>query len=168
MITIEREEPPDRRRIEALLDAAFGPQRQRKISYRYRRGVAALPGLCLVARDGAALVGTIRVWPIRIGVDGDGVLIGPVAVAASHRSQGIGGRLMRAVLGRAESERWPVAVLVGDPGYYQRFGFVAAGSVGIVMPNENPLRVQTLRLDRTQPCPMGAVSLWREVRRHAA
>jgi predicted N-acetyltransferase YhbS len=33
---------------------------------------------------------------------------------------------------RAERQHWPAAVLLGEPGFYGRFGFQAAGPLGVV------------------------------------
>jgi putative acetyltransferase len=38
---------------------------------------------------------------------------------------------MTELLARIEREGWPVAVLLGDPGYYQRFGFEPSAPYGI-------------------------------------
>ena len=46
--------------------------------------------------------------------------------------EGIGSALRAEVLACAHAGGWPLVLLLGDPGYYQRFGFVSAGSLGIV------------------------------------
>ena len=66
MYKILRERPADAGDIEQLLDLAFGPNRLAKASYQYRDGVAPIPALSWIARDGAKLVGTIRYWPILV------------------------------------------------------------------------------------------------------
>jgi putative acetyltransferase len=42
---------------------------------------------------------------------------------------------MGELLGRADAQGWPLAVLLGDPLYYRRFGFEPAGRLGIVYPS---------------------------------
>ena len=56
MFSITTERAEDGPAIENLLDRAFGPGRTNKLSYRYRRDVAPVAGLSLVARG---LIGTI-------------------------------------------------------------------------------------------------------------
>ena len=42
---------------------------------------------------------------------------------------------MHTVLGAAETMGEPVVVLLGEPAYYSRFGFVAASTLGIEAPD---------------------------------
>jgi putative acetyltransferase len=35
------------------------------------------------------------------------------------------------LIARADSNRWPLLLLLGDPAYYERFGFEPAANVGI-------------------------------------
>jgi predicted N-acetyltransferase YhbS len=61
-------------------------------------------------------------------------LLGPLAVARSHRSLGIGARLMREALWRAAMLGHKAVLLVGDASYYARFGFEAAPTAGLDLP----------------------------------
>lgn len=168
MITTTLESPVHAPAIEALLDAAFGDGRQRKISYRFRRGVAALATACIVAIEQGVVVGCARAWPVTIGEDGEGVLIGPVAVAASHRRLGLGAALVETCLAAAAAQDIGTAVLVGEPGYYARFGFTLASASDIVIPGENPVRVQAMALQQGRSMASGLVTPWRLDRRLAA
>ena len=58
--------------------------------------------------------------------------IAPVSVAPAHQGRGVGSSLMRAWLDLAEARGWPAALILGDPAYYGRFGFVPAAEHGIV------------------------------------
>ena len=67
MVQLREESASDAPAIGALLDVAFGTNRFRKTSYRYRDGVEPVTDLSLVACDEAnKVVGTIRYWPIRL------------------------------------------------------------------------------------------------------
>jgi len=57
--------------------------------------------------------------------------IAPLSVAPVRQRQGIGSALMREVLDRAEAGGWSMALLLGDPAYYTRFGFEPAVALGI-------------------------------------
>lgn len=118
---------------EALLDAAFGEARFDKPSQRLREGRLPARGLALAAVHEGELAGTVRLWSIRAGSAGEGLLLGPLAVADQHRSLGVGGRLMREALRRAARAGHRFVLLVGDAPYYERFGFGRAPS-GLVMP----------------------------------
>jgi predicted N-acetyltransferase YhbS len=144
MLVIAPEGPLDGPCIETLLDQSFGLDRFRKTSYRYRVGIAPVADLCLVAREGAAIVGAIRYWPIRLGAT-PALLLGPLAIDPARRGQGIGRALMRASLDRAAAMGYRLVFLVGDPAYYVQHGFeVAPGT--IAMPGEDPARLQYVTL----------------------
>ncbi|HLJ71364.1 MAG TPA: N-acetyltransferase [Roseiarcus sp.] len=132
-IVIENERPADGPAREALLDEAFGEERFAKTCQRLRDGRATAEGLALVARDGEALVGTLCCWNVTAG-DRPALLLGPVAVARSHRSIGIGSALMREALLRAAACGHKAVLLVGDAPYYCRFGFAASLTRGLDLP----------------------------------
>jgi predicted N-acetyltransferase YhbS len=117
------EQPDHIPAIEALLDQAFGPDRHTKTVYRLRQGVEPVHALSLVAVRGGALEGTIRYWPVRIADRVPALLLGPVAVAAHRRSDGLGGVLIRRSLETAARLGHRIVLLVGDAPYYTRFGF---------------------------------------------
>src|SRR5579883_637952 len=132
-ILIEGERPPDAPAREALLDEAFGGERFAKTCQRLRDGRAPAEGLALVARDGDALIGTLRCWNVTAG-DRPALLLGPLAIARSHRSIGIGSALMREALQRAAARGHRAVLLVGDAPYYGRFGFEATLTHGLDLP----------------------------------
>jgi len=167
MSKIITEQPEHIEAIEALLDTAFGADRRNKISYCYRVGIDKVVPLCMIAMADDRLVATIRYWPIAVGTT-PSLLLGPIAVAESHRNAGLGARLIRCSLDRAAALGHRSAVLVGDQAYYSRFGFRPAGPHGIVMPDENPTRVLALSLHSNRDAlPSGLIGPWRSVRRDA-
>lgn len=156
MIELSPERPADSAAIEALLDAAFGPDRLKKISYSFRHGVEPLHDLSLVARAGDTVIGTIRAWPIAVESSPvPAILVGPVAVDRAWQGGGTGRRLIEAALAGARRQGIALAVLVGDTSYYGRFGFAPAAAWGLVMPRENPDRVLALVLDPGVAIPSG-------------
>ncbi|HEX2116095.1 MAG TPA: N-acetyltransferase [Alphaproteobacteria bacterium] len=168
MFTITTERPEDGPAIEALLDTAFGPSRESKVSYRYRASVAPVANLKLVARDaGDRIIGTVRYWPVLVGhVARPGLLLGPLAVAQDWQANGVGAALMRRSLDMAQWARHERVLLVGDYGYYKRFGFRPAAPYGIVMPGENPARLLALPLSAgALDGVAGPLQPWRWVRR---
>ncbi|MBK9081574.1 MAG: N-acetyltransferase [Rhizobiales bacterium] len=119
---------------ELLLDAAFGAARFGKTSERLREGRLPAAGLALVAKDGDEVVGTIRLWHVRTGDGRPALMLGPLAVAESHRSLGVGGQLMREAMWRAAARGHKAILLVGDEAYYRRFGFERALTRGLDLP----------------------------------
>ena len=89
-----------------------------------------LPGLELVADDGAAVVGHVLT---ALGDLAGASLpaVAPLAVAPARQGAGIGSALMHELVARADREGYPALLLLGSDTYYGRFGFEAAGPLGI-------------------------------------
>jgi predicted N-acetyltransferase YhbS len=144
MFDIRAEGPEDGPAIETLLDASFGPERLKKTSYRYRFGVAPVASLALSAELDGRLVGSIRFWPVRLD-SAPALLLGPLAVDPALHGAGIGRALVRTSLAKAAGRGPGLVFLVGEPAYYRQFGFTPVPP-GIVMPGEDPARLQWLGL----------------------
>ncbi len=144
MFEICRETPADADAVEWLYDLAFAPGRQALSSYRLREGVAPVADLCRVARDETgAIAGAIRYWPVVIGERRAAtLLLGPVAVHPTRQGEGVGAHLIVETLAAARDAGWPRVLLVGDEGYYRRFGFARETAAGIAFPPPtNPDRI---------------------------
>ena len=87
--------------------------------------------LSLVAEVDGMVVGHVAVSPVTVASGPAGGGIGPVAVAAPHRRQGLAAELMRAALRACPEAGFGWAVVLGDPSYYARFGFRQAGEFGL-------------------------------------
>lgn len=120
--------------IDRLLDEAFGIDRRSRTAYRLRERTSPIAHLSHAARDADGLVAALLCWPIALQTRTGRrplTLLGPVAVARRMRNHGIGSRLMRECLDRADGH--PMA-LVGDASYYGRFGFTAEATGQWTMP----------------------------------
>lgn len=127
--------------VEGLLDRAFGPERRTRTAYRIREGAAWIPSLSFAALLDGSLAGTLQCWPVGLTGHADSciplIMVGPVAVEPRHQQAGVGTALMTHAL--AEADASPVfaetpMMMIGDPGYYQRFGFDAARTAGWQLP----------------------------------
>jgi putative acetyltransferase len=88
----------------------------------------------LVAIEDSAVIG--HVLATRARVDAEPALaLGPVSVLPYRQRDGIGSAMMHAVLGAADALGEPLVALLGNPGYYHRFGFVPAQQYGIDSPD---------------------------------
>ncbi|MFC7051904.1 GNAT family N-acetyltransferase [Hansschlegelia quercus] len=135
MAIIRDEAPADVGAREALLDRSFGPARFAKTCERLREGRLAADGLSLVAEDaGGRIIGTLRFWHVALGEGRPGLMLGPLAVSAEIRNEGLGARLMKAGLARAQTLGHDAVILVGDEPYYRRFGFKTEATDGLAMP----------------------------------
>lgn len=82
--------------------------------------------------------------------ESDWYLLGPVAVLPSMQGQGIGTALVESGLTELRTRNASGCVLVGDPGYYTRFGFSTFPDLSYVgVPHEYVLG---LSLTGAEPC----------------
>ena len=133
-ISIRGERRSDIAAREKLLDAALGSDRFTKSSERLREGRVPARGLAFTAVEGRRLIGTVRLWSVNAGGAQGCLLLGPLAVASDVRSRGVGADLMWRALRTAEKLGYRAVLLVGDPAYYQRFGFSAEMTSALRMP----------------------------------
>jgi putative acetyltransferase len=134
-LTIRTATPGDRDAILALVRDAFtsadrdASEELDIVVSTWARG-AVVPELELVAVVGCVVVGHVMAGRGDIAGQ-EAVAVAPLAVAPSHQGAGIGSALMTELLRRAETAGLPLIVLLGDPGYYGRFGFEPSGPLGI-------------------------------------
>lgn len=82
--------------------------------------------LSLVAVSGDDIVGHIAFSPVMIdGHDRDWFGLGPVSTAPDLHGRGIGSALIREGLTRLRGSGAAGCVLLGEPEFYRRFGFMA-------------------------------------------
>jgi putative acetyltransferase len=120
--------------IRTLVEAAFrAPNPHGKANYvptehllvDSLRDVGALT-LALVAEDDGAIIGHIAFSPVLI--DGRSLEwhgLAPLAVRPDRQNCGVGGNLVREGLARLAALGSKGCVVLGNPAYYQRFGFAA-------------------------------------------
>lgn len=104
----------------------------------------------LVAVEGDAILGHVAISPVRISSGAPGWFgLGPLSVRPGRQGQGIGWALVKAAL--AELRRLGAAgcVVLGDPGYYGRFGFKACP--GLELPGVPPEYFQALAFSGDLP-----------------
>lgn len=137
---ISHETSADIAEREALLDRVMGEGRKRKSSEKLRRKRLPAEGLALIARDeNGTMVGTVRLWHISAGKNLSGqavpaLLLGPLAVETSLAGRGVGSALMRHAIESAKQLGHKVILLVGNPEYYERFGFIGGKTENLAMP----------------------------------
>lgn len=125
--------------VEEVLDRAFGPDRHGRTAYKVREGTDWLPALSFAALDeDDLLVGTIQLWPVAL-TDPDGrahpmLMVGPVAVLPERQDQGFGRALMAAYAAAIDPRAPLPQVLIGDPEYYEQFGFAGEATQGWSLP----------------------------------
>lgn len=134
MIQIRHERLSDVDARETLLNDAFGETRYRKSSERLREARLPAEGLSFIASENKRVIGTARLWNVACGNGQHTLLLGPVAVAEDCRSRGLGGAMVRRAIQAARKLGYGAIVLVGDPAYYNRFGFSGEKTGALWMP----------------------------------
>lgn len=126
--------PSDYAEMGALHDAVFGPGALTRTAYRIREGMPHRSPYCRITREAGKLIAMIRFTPIAIGGEGRALMLGPLAVAPSHASQGHARRLIAEGIDAARDGGIRIVILVGDPPYYGRLGFISVPLGQITMP----------------------------------
>ncbi|MBN9018146.1 MAG: N-acetyltransferase [Rhizobiales bacterium] len=128
MLTIRPETPQDAAAIRTLTNTAFASA---PVSAGTEAAIidalrdAGALALSLVATEEGEIVGHVAFSPVHLdAAAGDWFGIGPISVRPDRQRAGIGSALMREGLRQIRERGAAGCVLVGDPAYYGRFGFV--------------------------------------------
>ena len=135
-MTIRQATPEDFDAIYSLVKTAFQTAKvsdgdEQDFVLKLRKG-RYIPELELVAEEDGVLIGHIMLPGASIRENGGcfgTLLLAPLSVALEWRAKGSGAALIREALAKAAALGHSSAVLIGDPGYYGRFGFHSAASI---------------------------------------
>jgi putative acetyltransferase len=130
--TIRTETSEDIPEIHAVVHAAFGQPGEADLVDALRRSGALT--LSMVAVVGSRIVGHIAFSPLTIAGEPRALALAPMAVAPDCQRQGIGSALSRWALEECRRLDHKVIIVVGEPAYYRRFGFIPASQFGIECP----------------------------------
>ncbi len=137
---VRAERPEDLDSVMRLHEAAFGDQGERvgRLIEDLHASIPDALRLSLVASDDGQIVGNVTFSrgfidaPARLL---DVQVLSPLAVAASHRRQGIGAALVARGAEILAERGVPAIFLEGDPAYYSRLGFEPAIPRGFGKPS---------------------------------
>jgi putative acetyltransferase len=124
--------PADLAAVRRVHEAAFPTPAEARLVDQLRAQGRAL--VSLVAEQAGEVVGHILFSPIEVeGVSLLRLAVGlaPVAVLPSCQRQGVGSRLVRDGLEACRGLGCGFVVVLGEPGYYGRFGFGRASRWGL-------------------------------------
>lgn len=124
---IRNEQPSDIASIARLTEAAFANAEHSSHTEHFIVDALRRAGqlsVSLVAVENDAIVGHVACSPVTLSSGATGWYgLGPISVAPDRQGQGIGAALMHAALEQLRSLGGAGCVVLGDPGYYRRFGF---------------------------------------------
>ncbi|WP_299621598.1 GNAT family N-acetyltransferase [Pelagibius sp.] len=126
--------------LPVLLDIhrrAFGQDVEAELTRDILNDPSAEPVLSLMALDGEEPLGHVLFSRTRLTEpdrDRSSAILAPLAVVPEAQRQGVGGALVEGGLARLAQSGSGLVFVLGDPGYYGRFGFEAARPFGLATP----------------------------------
>ncbi|MCP4318271.1 MAG: N-acetyltransferase [Hyphomicrobiales bacterium] len=131
---IRPETPADRAAIHALHVAAFDGDGEARLVDRLRADGDLV--LSLVAIDNGQIIGHVALSPMTAPFPALG--LAPVAVSADYRRRGTAAALINRGLDLVRDDRWKGVFVLGEPSYYERFGFSCRMAEGYQSPYSGP------------------------------
>ncbi|MDA1195291.1 MAG: N-acetyltransferase [Planctomycetota bacterium] len=151
---LRTEQESDAEGIDRMLRRAFQGGNAADLVRRLRAEGGYEPGLSWVAVDGEERVlGHVLFSPVAIvrgQVPAPALALAPLGVAPAHQRQGIGSALVRAGIAASIEAGYGIVLVLGDPGYYSRFGFRPVADTRIDAPRpewDEALQVLEIRPD---------------------
>ena len=139
-MSIRFERADDREVTFEIERTAFGRDLEAEIA----RAVADDEGsFAFVAEADGDVIGHVQMSRAWIG-DTPVLALGPIGVMPARQREGVGSTLVRAALAEATRRGERAVMLLGDPAFYDRFGFLPAASFGIADPSEEHFMVAPL------------------------
>lgn len=131
---IRDETPDDIAAIRAVVSAAFPGPAEASLVDRLREDGDLT--YSIVAAEGAEVVGHVAYSPMTAPFRALG--LGPIAVRPDRQGTGVGRLLLESSLRRAADDGWLAVFLLGDPAFYEKFGFSVAMAAGFTTPYAGP------------------------------
>jgi putative acetyltransferase len=127
---IRDESPPDRKIVYQVVSSAFGRSAEAELVKQLR--IAGDTVISLVADEGGQIVGHVLLS--RMNAAFPALALAPMSVIPARQRSGIGSILISKAVNRARSEGWAAIFVLGDPDYYERFGFESEAAAGFTSP----------------------------------
>jgi putative acetyltransferase len=154
---IRAEAEGDRAAIFQVHRAAFDTELEARLVDQLRAAGALT--LSLMAVEDGLIVGHVAFRPVTIAVNPGGARalgLGPIGVLPACQRRGIGTHLIEASLREAADGGWDLVFVLGEPGYYTRFGFEPTATHGLRCGYDAP--PEAFMVTALRPSTLGAVS----------
>ena len=157
-IEIRAESPSDASSIDRITIAAFlnaphtSHTEQHIVSALRKAGQLTISRVAIL---GDEVIGHVAISPVQIsGADCGWFGLGPISVLPQYQSHGIGSALVTEALLALSSYGAAGCVVLGEPGFYERFGFKPDSA--LTLPGVNPEYFMAVAF--SSPVPVGVVS----------
>ncbi|MCA9117224.1 MAG: N-acetyltransferase [Planctomycetaceae bacterium] len=165
-LTVREETANDAAAVDQVVQEAFGQRDEAEIVVRLRNRneltLSLVAEVTAAGQQNSLMAGHIAFSPVTIAGQSGGqrwLGLAPVSVAPEFQRQGIGSQLIEAGLERCRGLGAELVVVLGEPGYYSRFGFEPASRFGLenCFGVDEPFRVLVLN-GRPEDVPHGMVA----------
>lgn len=144
---LRAEQSGDEKPIFAVNAAAFATDAEARLVDMLRSDGDLL--FSHVAEEDDVIIGHIALSPMDVLADDKPIRalgLGPVAATPNRQLEGIGSELIQAAANWARTNQWQLIILLGNPRYYERFGFSVEDAKPFSSPFAGPY-FQALWLD---------------------
>lgn len=119
MIDIREESPRDWKAVYQVVSSSFGQLAEAELVNALRDAGDSV--VSLVADEDGQIVGHVLLS--RMEAPFPALALAPVSVIPARQRSGIGSALVKTAVNSARSKGWAAIFVLGDPNYYERFGF---------------------------------------------
>jgi putative acetyltransferase len=150
MIDFRDESPQDQKAIFNVVSCAFDRLAEAHLIQQLRENGDIVTSL--VANEEGQVVGHILLS--RMDAPFPSLALAPLSVIPTKQRSGIGSALVERAVCRARDEGWAAIFVLGDPNYYERFGFSIEAAEGFTSPYAGP-HFMMLKLCPSLPTTIG-------------
>lgn len=130
MIDVRDEEPGDWKAVYQVVSSAFDQLAEAELVKELRGAGDSVASL--VAHEDGQIVGHVLLS--KMDAPFRALALGPVSVMPTRQRSGVGSALVKRAVNRARSDGWAAIFVLGDPNYYERFGFDIEAAAGFTSP----------------------------------
>ena len=150
MIDIRDEDPRDWKAVYKVVSSAFGQSAEAELVEALRKAGESV--ISLVADEDGEIVGHVLLS--RMDAPFPALALAPVSVLPTRQRSGVGSALVESAVNRARSEGWKAIFVLGDPNYYERFGFDSGAAAYFSSPYSGS-HFMMLKLSQSLPASSG-------------
>jgi putative acetyltransferase len=130
MLHVRDESPGDWQNVYQVVSSAFGQSTEAELVRELREAGDSV--VSLVADEDGQIVGHVLLS--RMDAPFPALALAPLSVIPTRQRNGIGSALVTRALSSVRGKGWAAIFVLGDPKYYERFGFDTEAAAGFTSP----------------------------------